>query len=232
VGLWAPIRSFYAQLPLARLRGWGPDRFSFNVPGGRCEACQGQGKKRVSMYFLPDIFVTCEVCGGKRFNSETLEARYRGLSIADVLELTVKEAGEIFAGLPHLREKLSFLNEIGLGYLRLGQSADTLSGGEAQRLRLSRELAKKASATVFILDEPTTGLHLQDLPFLIRALRRLVEAGNTVVVIEHQLDFIRQADWVIDLGPGGGDRGGRVVAEGPPEKIAASGSLTGRFLAR
>ncbi len=232
-GFFGPIREFFAKLPLARMRGWGPDRFSFNTKGGRCEICQGEGVTRVAMQFLPDIAVPCGACGGRRFNSETLDVRYRGLSIADVLACSVGAAMELFSALPRAAEGLRFLAEIGLGYLTLGQRADTLSGGEAQRLKLSRELARVSRDTVYVLDEPTTGLHLEDIRLLHAALRRLVAAGNTVIVIEHGVEFIAAADHVIDMGPGGGEAGGRIVACGTPEELAADpSSPTGAYLRR
>ncbi len=232
-GFFGPIRELYAKLPLARIRGYGADRFSFNVKGGRCEVCEGEGVTRVHMQFLPDIVVQCEICGGTRFNAETLEVRYRGLSIADVLACSVSAAKELFSALPKVAEGLHFLEEIGLGYVTLGQRADTLSGGEAQRLKLSRELARVARDTLYVLDEPTTGLHLADIRLLLKALRRLVAEGNTVIVIEHNLEFIAAADYVVDLGPGGGARGGEVVAAGTPEEVAANeASVTGKYLRR
>ncbi len=214
------------------MHGYAPGRFSFNVKGGRCEACQGDGVKRVEMHFLPDVYVPCEVCHGRRFNEATLAVKYNGLSIADVLDLTVDEALELFKNHPKIRRALETLADVGLGYIALGQSSPTLSGGEAQRVKLSRELAKRSTGrTLYILDEPTTGLHFEDIQKLLGVLDRLVEAGNTVVVIEHNLDVIKTADWVIDLGPEGGDGGGQVVAEGTPEQVAkVKGSYTGRYL--
>ncbi|NPA32885.1 MAG: excinuclease ABC subunit UvrA [Aquificae bacterium] len=228
------IRNLFAKTPEARARGYKPGRFSFNVKGGRCEACQGEGVIKVEMHFLPPVYVTCEVCKGKRYNRETLEITYRGKSIADVLDMTVDEAYEFFSNHPAIRRKLEVLKEVGLGYLKLGQPAPTLSGGEAQRIKLARELSKKDTGrTLYLLDEPTTGLHMDDINKLIRVLRKLVERGNTVVVIEHNLDVIKCADWVIDLGPEGGERGGQVVAVGTPEDIAQNPrSHTGRFLKR
>jgi len=226
------IRDFFAMLPEARMHGYTPGRFSFNVKGGRCEACEGDGVKRVEMHFLPDVYVPCEVCHGKRFNEATLQVKYNGLSIADVLDLTVDEALELFKNHPQIRRALETLADVGLGYIALGQSSPTLSGGEAQRVKLSRELSKRSTGrTLYILDEPTTGLHFEDIKRLLRVLDRLVEAGNTVVVIEHNLDVIKTADHIVDMGPEGGDGGGRVVAAGTPEQVAAvEASYTGRFL--
>jgi len=231
-GLFTPIRELFTYLPESKLRGYGPGRFSFNVKGGRCEACQGDGLVKVEMHFLPDVYVPCEVCKGRRYNRETLEVRYKGKSIADVLDLTVAEALDFFEHQPRIRAKLELLNDVGLGYIHLGQSATTLSGGEAQRVKLATELAKRDTGrTLYILDEPTTGLHFEDVRLLLEVLHRLVDKGNTVVVIEHNLDVVKTADWVIDLGPEGGELGGRIVAEGPPEKVArSSASHTGQFL--
>jgi excinuclease ABC subunit A len=216
------------------VRGYGPGRFSFNVKGGRCERCTGDGMLRIEMHFLPDVYVTCEQCRGQRFNRETLEVRYKGKNIADVLDMTVNEALEFFKDVPGIERKLRTLAEVGLGYIHLGQQATTLSGGEAQRVKLSAELSKQQTGnTVYLLDEPTTGLHFADVHKLLQVLERLRDAGNTVVVIEHNLDVIKTSDYVIDLGPEGGDGGGRVVVQGPPEKVAAcEESYTGRFLAR
>jgi excinuclease ABC subunit A len=232
-GVFDPIRELFAQLPEARARGYGPGRFSFNVPGGRCEACEGAGALTIEMHFLPDVLVTCEVCEGRRYDRETLAVRYKGFSIADVLDLTVAEALDLLGAVPAIRQRLDVLHEVGLEYLRLGQSGTTLSGGEAQRVRLGRELAKRATGrTLYVLDEPTTGLHFEDVRRLLAVLGRLVDAGNTVLLIEHNLDVIRSADWVIDLGPGGGTAGGRIVAAGTPENVARSGvSATGACLA-
>ncbi|MEK7338941.1 MAG: excinuclease ABC subunit UvrA, partial [candidate division NC10 bacterium] len=233
-GVFSFIRELYALTPDARVRGYKPGRFSFNVKGGRCEACEGDGILRIEMHFLPDIYVTCEVCRGKRYNRETLEILYKGKSIADVLDMTVAEYQAFFEKVPRIREKLQTLHDVGLGYITLGQSATTLSGGEAQRVKLSRELSKRATGrTLYILDEPTTGLHFHDIRQLLEVLHRLTDAGNTVLVIEHNLDVIKTADWIIDLGPEGGDAGGRVVATGTPEEVAACpGSYTGQFLRR
>jgi excinuclease ABC subunit A len=231
-GLFTPIRDIFAELPEAKMRGYGPGRFSFNVKGGRCEACQGDGLVKIEMHFLPDVFVPCEVCRGRRYNRETLEVRFKGKSIADVLELTVAEGLDFFASQPRARQKLETLNDVGLGYVHIGQSATTLSGGEAQRVKLATELSKRDTGrTLYILDEPTTGLHFEDVRLLLEVLHRLVEKGNTVVVIEHNLDVVKTSDWVIDLGPEGGEAGGRVVAEGPPEAVVqVAESYTGQAL--
>ena len=233
-GLFTPIRELFAELPEAKIRGYGPGRFSFNVKGGRCEACQGDGLVKIEMHFLPDVYVPCEVCKGKRYNRETLEVRFRGLSISDVLELTVDDALEFFQNQPRIFQKLQTLADVGLGYIHLGQSATTLSGGEAQRVKLASELSKRDTGrTFYILDEPTTGLHFEDVRVLLDVLHRLVDRGNTVLVIEHNLDVIKTADWIIDLGPDGGNRGGQLVAAGPPEAVArTAGSHTGEFLRR
>ncbi|MBN2283737.1 MAG: excinuclease ABC subunit UvrA [Deltaproteobacteria bacterium] len=231
-GAFTHIRDLFARLPESRMRGYKPGRFSFNVKGGRCESCQGDGLKRIEMHFLPDVYITCDVCRGKRFNPDTLEIRYRGKNIADVLDMTVNQALAFFEAIPLIRSKLQLLSDVGLGYIRLGQSATTLSGGEAQRIKLARELGKRQTRdTLYILDEPTIGLHFDDIEKLLGVLMRLVDMGNTVVVIEHNLDVIKSADYVIDLGPEGGEGGGYIVAAGPPERIAAvENSLTGRFL--
>jgi len=228
------IRDLFAQTPDARVRGFGPGRFSFNVRGGRCEACEGDGIVRIEMHFLPDVYVPCEVCKGKRYNRETLEVLYKGKSIADLLEMTVTEALAYFENIPRIRKKLQTLHDVGLGYVHLGQPATTLSGGEAQRVKLATELSRRDTGkTVYILDEPTVGLHFADVERLLQVLHRLVDAGNTVIVIEHNLDVIKTADWIIDLGPEGGELGGQVIAEGPPEEIAAQRhSYTGQFLKR
>jgi len=232
--LFGPIRDLFARLPEAQVRGFGKGRFSFNVKGGRCEACTGDGLLKIEMHFLPDVYVTCEECGGRRYNRETLEVRYKGSSIADVLGMTVSQAAEFFRNVPTLRGKLRTLEDVGLGYIRLGQSSTTLSGGEAQRVKLAKELSRRATGrTFYILDEPTTGLHFEDVRKLLEVLHRLVEQGNTVLVIEHNLDVVKTADHVVDLGPEGGDGGGRVVAQGTPEEVAASpDSYTGRALKR
>ncbi len=232
-GLFTPIRQLFAELPESKIRGYAPGRFSFNVKGGRCEACAGDGLVKIEMHFLPDVYVPCEVCRGRRYNRETLEVLYKGRSIADVLDMTVAEAVEFFHAVPGIRRKLETLADVGLGYIHLGQSATTLSGGEAQRVKLATELAKRDTGrTLYILDEPTTGLHFEDVRMLLEVLHRLVERGNTVLVIEHNMDVIKTADWVIDLGPEGGHAGGRLVAEGTPEAVAANPlSHTGRFLA-
>jgi len=231
-GVFTFIRALFARTPEARMRGYAPGRFSFNVKGGRCEACQGDGLVKIEMHFLPDVYVTCDVCKGKRYNRETLEVRYKGSSVADVLDMTVREALAFFDAVPVIKSKLQTLDDVGLDYIRLGQSATTLSGGEAQRVKLATELSRRATGrTLYILDEPTTGLHFADIEKLLEVLNRLVEQGNTVVIIEHNLDVIKTADWVIDLGPEGGDAGGRVVATGTPEAVAQrSESYTGRFL--
>jgi excinuclease ABC subunit A len=231
-GLFSFIRDLYSNLPESRVRGYKPGRYSFNVKGGRCEACQGDGLIKIEMHFLPDVYVTCEVCKGQRYNRETMEIHHKGKSIADVLNMTVDDAVEFFEHIPFIKRKLDTLHDVGLHYVKLGQSATTLSGGEAQRVKLSRELSKRPTGrTMYILDEPTTGLHFADVQRLLDVLDRLVETGNTVVVIEHNLDVIKNADWVIDLGPEGGDRGGEIVAEGPPNEIAKSKrSYTGQVL--
>ncbi|HYK99404.1 MAG TPA: excinuclease ABC subunit UvrA, partial [Candidatus Acidoferrales bacterium] len=231
-GLFTPIRELFAAVPDARLRGYTAGRFSFNVKGGRCEACAGDGIIKIEMQFLPDVYVPCEVCGGKRYNREALEIHYKGKSIADVLEMTVEEAWKFFENVPNCEQKLRTLNDVGLGYIHLGQPATTLSGGEAQRIKLATELSRRATGrTLYILDEPTTGLHFADVEKLLEVLHRLVDAGNTVVVIEHNLDVVKTADWIIDLGPEGGKAGGEVIAEGTPEAVArVRRSFTGRYL--
>ncbi|HEX9043427.1 MAG TPA: excinuclease ABC subunit UvrA, partial [Candidatus Limnocylindrales bacterium] len=233
-GLFAPIRELFAGVPEARLRGYKPGRFSFNVKGGRCENCKGDGILKIEMQFLPDVYVTCEVCKGKRYNREALEIHYKGRSIADVLEMTIEEALDFFSAVPTVHAKLQTLFDVGLGYVHLGQPATTLSGGEAQRVKLATELSRRATGrTLYVLDEPTTGLHFADVDKLLQVLHRLVDAGNTVLVIEHNLDVIKTADWIVDLGPEGGDRGGSIVAAGTPEHVASvEGSATGEYLAR
>ena len=232
-GAFGPIRDWYAGLPEAKARGYAPGRFSFNVKGGRCEACQGDGVIKIEMHFLPDVYVTCETCKGKRYNRETLDVHFKGKSIADVLDMTVEDGAKFFAAVPAIASKLDTLNQVGLGYVKVGQQATTLSGGEAQRVKLAKELSKRATGrTLYILDEPTTGLHFEDVKKLLEVLHELVDAGNTIVVIEHNLDVVKTADWVLDLGPEGGDGGGMLIAAGTPEDIAASPeSHTGRFLA-
>jgi excinuclease ABC subunit A len=231
--LFAPIRDWFSEMPEARTRGYKPGRFSFNVKGGRCEACQGDGVLKIEMHFLPDVFVRCDTCKGKRYNRETLEVKFREKSIADVLDMTVDEAKEFFKAVPKIHDRLNILQKVGLGYISLGQQATTLSGGEAQRIKLAKELAKRPTGrTLYILDEPTTGLHFEDIRKLLEVLHALVDAGNTIIVIEHNLEVIKTADHVIDLGPEGGDGGGSIVAIGTPEEIAANaGSHTGKFLA-
>jgi excinuclease ABC subunit A len=231
-GVFTFIRDLFASTPEAKVRGYGPGRFSFNVKGGRCEACGGDGLCKIEMHFLPDVYVTCEVCRGKRYNRETLEVTYKGRSIADVLEMTVEDALDLLGAIPPVRRKLETLVGVGLGYIHLGQSATTLSGGEAQRVKLASELSRvETGRTVYLLDEPTTGLHFEDVRQLLDVLDRLVDRGNTVVVIEHNTDVMARADWILDLGPGGGEEGGRIVAEGPPEAVAASReSKTGESL--
>ena len=233
-GVVTPIRELFAQTQESRARGYRPGRFSFNVRGGRCEACQGDGVIKVEMHFLPDIYVPCDVCRGKRYNRETLEVRYKGKNIHEVLDMTIEEAHEFFDAVPMLKRKLDTLVDVGLSYVRLGQSATTLSGGEAQRVKLSRELSKRSTGkTLYILDEPTTGLHFHDIAQLLDVLHRLRDQGNTVVVIEHNLDVIKTADWVIDLGPEGGAGGGELIAAGTPEDVSkVAASYTGQFLAR
>ena len=228
------IRELFAQVPESKIRGYQPGRFSFNVKGGRCEACKGEGIVKIEMNFLPDVYVPCEVCKGKRYNREALEIHYKGKTISDILDMTVEEATTFFANVPSIANKMKTLNEVGLGYMRLGQPATTLSGGEAQRVKLATELSRRATGrTMYILDEPTTGLHFADVERLLNVLQRLVDTGNTIVVIEHNLDVIKSADWLIDLGPAGGDAGGYIIAQGTPEEVAEhEQSYTGHFLKR
>jgi excinuclease ABC subunit A len=220
------------MLPESRERGYKPGRFSFNVPGGRCETCQGDGQRRIEMNFLPDVYVLCEICNGRRYNQETLAVKFNGYSIADLLDLPIEDALPILQDIPAVRQKLQTLNDVGLGYIHLGQSATTLSGGEAQRMKLARELSKRQTGrTLYLLDEPTTGLHFDDVRKLLEVLHRLTDLGNTVIIIEHNLDVVRNADWIVDLGPEGGEEGGRLIAEGTPSQIAAvPNSYTGQFL--
>jgi excinuclease ABC subunit A len=231
-GLFAPIREIFSAVPEARARGYEAGRFSFNVKGGRCEACQGDGVIKVEMHFLADVYVPCDVCKGKRYNRETLEIRFKGKNIQEILDMTVEDALPFFSAVPTVQPKLQTLLDVGLSYVRLGQSATTLSGGEAQRVKLAKELSKRATGrTLYILDEPTTGLHFADIAQLLVVLQRLRDEGNTVIVIEHNLDVIKTADWVVDLGPEGGDNGGRVIAVGTPEQIASNkASYTGHYL--
>jgi excinuclease ABC subunit A len=231
-GVFTPIRELYSQLPESRLRGYSPGRFSFNVRGGRCESCKGEGQVKISMLFMPDVYVKCDVCNGSRYNQETLDIRFKGKTIADILDMTVNEAREFFSDQPKIAGKLRVIEEAGLGYIRLGQPAPTLSGGEAQRVKLSTELGKKFHGnSLYLLDEPTTGLHYTDVRKLIALLQKLVDQGNTVVVIEHNLDVLASCDHIIDLGPEGGERGGTVVASGPPEEIISyDTSYTGTYL--
>jgi excinuclease ABC subunit A len=231
-GIFTPVRELFAGTQEARSRGYKPGRFSFNVKGGRCEACQGDGVVKVEMHFLPDVYVACDVCRGKRYNRETLEVKYKGKNISEVLEMTIEDAREFFDPVPAIARKLQTLIEVGLSYVCLGQAATTLSGGEAQRVKLSRELSKRDTGkTLYILDEPTTGLHFQDIKQLLAVLHHLRDHGNTIVVIEHNLDVIKTADWVVDLGPEGGSGGGKIIAEGTPEQIAKSKqSHTGVYL--
>jgi len=231
-GAFTPIREWFSGLPDAKARGYSSGRFSFNVKGGRCEACQGDGLIKIEMHFLPDVYVTCDSCKGQRYNRETLEVKFKGKNIAEVLDMTVEEAEHFFRAVPSIRDKMSTLMEVGLGYIKVGQQATTLSGGEAQRVKLSKELAKRSTGkTIYILDEPTTGLHFEDVRKLLEVLHKLVDQGNTVIVIEHNLDVVKTADHIIDIGPEGGDGGGRIVAEGTPEEIVNSkNSVTGNYL--
>jgi len=231
-GAFTPIREWFSSLPESKARGYSPGRFSFNVKGGRCEGCQGDGLIKIEMHFLPDIYVQCDQCKGKRYNRETLEILWRNKSISDVLEMTVSEGLNFFKAVPSIKDKLETMDRVGLGYIKIGQQATTLSGGEAQRIKLSKELSKRATGkTIYILDEPTTGLHFEDIRKLLEVLDQLVSYGNTVIVIEHNLDVIKTADWIIDLGPDGGDKGGEIVAEGTPEDLSkVEKSYTGKFL--
>jgi excinuclease ABC subunit A len=231
-GVFGPVRDLFAQLPESRMRGYKPGRYSFNVKGGRCEACEGDGLIKIEMHFLPDVYVTCDVCRGSRYNRETLDVKYKGKTIAEVLAMTVEQAFDFFQNVPAVRSRLQTLLDVGLGYITLGQSATTLSGGESQRVKLSKELSRRATGrTLYILDEPTTGLHFADTQKLLDMLNQLVDTGNTVIVIEHNLDVIKTADWIIDLGPEGGDRGGEIVVQATPEDVArAKESYTGQFL--
>ena len=232
-GAFTPIRDWFSGLPEAKMRGYKAGRFSFNVKGGRCEACEGDGVIKIEMHFLPDVYVQCDQCKGTRYNRETLEITFKGKSIADVLEMTVEEGVEFFRAVPAIRDKLAMLEQVGLGYIHVGQAATTLSGGEAQRVKLAKELSRRATGrTLYILDEPTTGLHFEDVRKLLEVLHQLVDQGNTVIVIEHNLEVIKTADWIVDLGPEGGDKGGRVVAAGTPEQVAETpASYTGKYLA-
>ena len=232
VGVFDLVRQLYAKAREAKIRGYTPARFSFNIKGGRCESCEGQGTKKITMHFLPDVFVTCSTCGGKRYNRETLDVRFRGKNIADILEMQVEEATGFFENFTNIWTRLKALKDVGLGYMAIGQASNTLSGGEAQRIKLASELHRSGHAhTVYILDEPTTGLHMADVRTLLTVLNRLADRGHSIIVIEHNLDVIKVADWVIDLGPEGGERGGRIVMEGRPEEVAqCEASYTGRFL--
>ena len=231
-GIFTPIRELFSETQDARAKGYKPGRFSFNLKGGRCEACEGDGVIKVEMHFLPDVYVKCDVCEGKRYNKETLSVKYKGKNISEVLNMTVEQALTFFDAVPIIKKKLTTLNDVGLGYIRLGQPATTLSGGEAQRVKLAKELSKTATGrTLYLLDEPTTGLHFHDVSLLLNVLHRLKSQGNTVVIIEHNLDVIKNSDWIIDIGPEGGKNGGKIIAEGPPEKIVKEKkSFTGIFL--
>ena len=231
-GLFTNIRDWFAGLPESKARGYNAGRFSFNVAGGRCEACKGDGVTKIEMHFLPDVYVECDVCKGKRFNRETLEIKYKGKSIADVLDMTVDEAYAFFENIPSIKNRLELLRKVGLGYIHLGQQATTLSGGEAQRIKLSKELSKRATGkTLYILDEPTTGLHFEDINKLLKVLQTLVDQGNSIIVIEHNLDVIKTADYIVDIGPEGGDGGGQIIAQGTPEEVAKSEiSYTAKYL--
>ncbi|MFT6259052.1 MAG: excinuclease ABC subunit A, partial [Rickettsiales bacterium] len=232
-GAFSPIRDFYTELPESKARGYKAGRFSFNVKGGRCETCQGDGMIKIEMHFLPDVYVKCDSCEGRRYNRETLEVKYKDKSISDILQMNAEEAAVFFKTMPHIYDKLQALCDVGLGYMRIGQSATTLSGGEAQRIKLAKELSKKATGnTLYILDEPTTGLHFEDIKKLLKVLHKLVDNGNSMLVIEHNLDVLKTADWMIDIGPYGGNKGGYIVAEGTPEQVAKNkNSVTGKYLA-
>jgi excinuclease ABC subunit A len=232
VGVFQFIRDLFANLPESKMRGYKPGRFSFNVKGGRCEHCQGDGTIKIEMNFLSDVYITCDVCGGARFNKETLEVRFKGKNIAEILDMTIEEANRFFEAIPSVAHKMETLCSVGLGYVKLGQSALTLSGGEAQRVKLALELSRRSTGkTLYVLDEPTTGLHFADVKDLMQVIQRLVNQGNTVIMIEHNLDVLTQADWIIDLGPEGGDEGGRVIATGTPEQLAkCEHSYTGQYL--
>ena len=230
-GVFTEIRNLFVRLPEAQIRGYKPGRFSFNIKGGRCETCSGNGYKTIEMNFLPDVLVPCEVCGGRRYNRETLEVRFKGKSIADVLNMTINQAVEFFSNIPNIVNKIKVLQDIGLGYIKLGQPSSTLSGGENQRVKLATELSKRDTGkTLFILDEPTTGLHFEDIKTLLNVMNRLVDKGNTVIVIEHNLDVIKEADIIIDMGPGGGRNGGAIIAQGTPEEIALTESPTSQYI--
>jgi excinuclease ABC subunit A len=233
-GVFSHIRDLFSNLPQAKQRGYKPGRFSFNVKGGRCEACQGDGIKKIEMHFLPDVYVKCDICKGRRFNEATLDVKYKGKSISDVLDMSVEEALDLFENIPQIKNTLTYLYEVGLGYIQLGQPATTLSGGEAQRVKLSSELSRRSTGkTLYLLDEPTTGLHFADVEKLLLVLERLVDKGNTIIVIEHNLEVVKCADFIIDLGPEGGDKGGRVIASGSPEELVKKkDSHTAQFLIR
>jgi excinuclease ABC subunit A len=233
-GAFTPIRDWFAGLPEAKSRGYKPGRFSFNVKGGRCEACQGDGVIKIEMHFLPDVYVKCDICDGKRYNRETLEIKFKGKSISDILDMTVEDGMDFFAAIPSVRDKVAMMQKVGLDYIKIGQAATTLSGGEAQRVKLSKELSKRSTGrTLYILDEPTTGLHFEDIKKLLEVIQALVDKGNTVIIIEHNLDVIKTADWILDIGPEGGSGGGQIIAEGTPETVSeAKNSYTGQYLAK
>ena len=233
-GAFTPIRDWFAGLPEAKSRGYKPGRFSFNVKGGRCEACHGDGVIKIEMHFLPDVYVKCDVCDGKRYNRETLEIKFKGKSISDILDMTVEDGMDFFAAIPSVRDKVAMMQKVGLDYIKIGQAATTLSGGEAQRVKLSKELSKRSTGrTLYILDEPTTGLHFEDIKKLLEVIQALVDKGNTVIIIEHNLDVIKTADWILDIGPEGGSGGGKIIAEGTPEDVSkVKNSFTGQYLAK